>query len=101
MTFEYAWDLQEKHWVGHQTISNPSKPAEYVDNLTHVELDVEGFDAFGERIRMLRILDTSLEVLENRNLCSVVEETTMEFKRTLVLKSPAGYSLLALKVGDR
>ncbi|KAH9216328.1 hypothetical protein DL95DRAFT_407587 [Leptodontidium sp. 2 PMI_412] len=86
------------HTIAH---SDSDSQAEYINNLTHVELDVEGNDATGSRIRVQRILEVNLKVHHNNAMSPVTEETTMEFKRTLVLKSPARYSLLALRPGDR
>ncbi|KAG4431428.1 hypothetical protein IFR05_013097, partial [Cadophora sp. M221] len=104
LTFEYARELQEKHWDAYSAIAaNPDldTPEEYINNLTHVELDVEGYDATGSRIRAQRILEINLKVHYNHATVPVTEETTMEFKRTLVLKSPAEFSLGALRPRDR
>ncbi|CZS97256.1 uncharacterized protein RCO7_00326 [Rhynchosporium graminicola] len=102
-TFDYARDLQDKYWNAHafNMNSDPTSPEGYVNNLTHVELDVEGIDANGCRVRAQRILEVNLKVYQNRNVIPATEETTMEFKRTLVLKSPAPCSLLLPKPRDR
>ncbi|KAL2075748.1 hypothetical protein VTL71DRAFT_691 [Oculimacula yallundae] len=103
LTFEYARDLQEKFWNANvfDTNSNLNSPERYVNNLTHVELDVEGNDATGLRVRFQRILEVNLKVHINQSQVPATEETTMEFKRTLVLKAPAPHSLLSLRPGDR
>lgn len=79
-TFDYARDLQETNWRNWSLRQNQGEAEEFANNLTHVEMDVEGFDGEGNRVRVQRVLEVNLKIQANSSSYPATEETTMECK---------------------
>lgn len=93
LRFEYARKLQEKHLRG-------KRNWEGAKDLTHTEVDVEGTDAKGNRVRVRKTLEVSLSVGYRNKESGKVEKTIMELTKALSLVDPHEFSLPARKTRE-
>ncbi len=61
--------------------------------LSHIEVDVQGLDAKGNRLRVQRILEVNLTMTYQASAQGGVEKTTMALERVLKISQPDAYSL--------
>jgi hypothetical protein len=62
-------------------------------NLAHIELDVEGHDATGHRLRVQRTLEVKLRKEQVNWEGSMRQKTKMQLEWTLILKKPHPFAL--------
>jgi hypothetical protein len=89
--FEYALKAQEDF----NQDNNGTKP------LSHVDIDVQGFDVEGNRVRVRRTLETKLKISDNRSTEGNFETTEMKLKHVLIIESPPACSLPPRNPRDR
>lgn len=90
LALDYAINAQDQN----QNEKHPGTPAEEdTGNLSHIELDAEGFDAMGRRIRVQRMLEVKLGTASVSREGAIVVQTTMQLEATVILKKPHPFSL--------
>lgn len=91
LALDYAIDTQN------QSVQNGNRQrnGDELDegNLSHIELDVEGVDATGRRIRVQRTLEVKVKTSEVDWEGAKGQKTKMQIERVLILKKPHPFAL--------